>query len=81
MTSNFPSNYALKFCVVTDPDFTGFRFYVEAGDVFDADVYAEAYNLHVSADIDAQDVHSAQDAASRLNTGEWLLVEHEVREL
>jgi len=61
---------------VTTPDFGGFKFYVEAGKCFDADDYADAYKLNRS-DIDAQDIHSAQDAAGRLNNGEWLEVKHE----
>ena len=32
--------------VTTQPDFSGFMFYVEAGRAFDADDYAEAYNLN-----------------------------------
>ncbi len=52
-------------------------FYVEEGKLFDADDYAEVYNLNRS-DMDAQDVHSVQDAAGRLNPGEWLQVEHDV---
>ncbi len=70
------SNINLTFKTVTTPDFSGFKFYVEEGRLFDADDYAEAYNLN-RADIDAQDIHSAQDAAGRLNKGEWLQVEHE----
>lgn len=65
----------LDFNVTTSPDFGGFKFYVEEGRLFDADDYADAYNLNRS-DIDAQDVHSAQDAAGRLNPGEWLEVTH-----
>ena len=44
---------------------------------FDADDYAEAYGLD-RVDFDAQDVHSVQDAAGRLNPGEWLEVSHEI---
>ena len=66
----------LRFKTVTEPDFGGFTFYVEACSAFDADAYAEAYGLN-RADIDAQDIHSAQDAAARLNDGEWLEVTHE----
>lgn len=69
----------LTFKNVTDPDFSGFMFFVEAGKLFDADDYADAYSLNRS-DIDAQDVHSTQDAAGRLNPGEWLQVEHSVGE-
>jgi len=61
--------------IVNDPDLAGFMFYVESGKLFDADDYAETYNLNRS-DLDAQDVHSAQNAAGQLNDGDWLLVEH-----
>ena len=70
------SDIKLQFKTVTAPDFGGFKFFVEAGNLFDADDYAEAYNLNRS-EISAQDVHSAQDAAGRLNPGEWLEVTHE----
>lgn len=68
--------YSLSFKTVTQPDFGGCMFYVEEGKLFDADDYADAYKLNRS-DIDAQDIHSAQDAAGRLNDGEWLAVTHE----
>lgn len=67
----------LTFKTVTAPDFGGFMFFVEEGKLFDADDYADAYGLNRS-DIDAQDVHSAQDAAGRLSPGEWLEVTHNV---
>lgn len=69
----------LTFKTVTAPDFGGFMFFVEEGTLFEADDYADAYGLNRS-DIDAQDVHAAQDAAGRLNPGEWLQVEHSVGE-
>lgn len=65
----------LDFNTTATPDFGGFKFYVEEGRLFDADDYAEAYGLNRS-DIAAQDIHSAQDAAARLNPGEWLEVTH-----
>jgi len=71
------STINLTFKTVTKPDLGGFMFFVEDGKLFDADDYAEAYSLNRS-DMDAQDVHSAQDAAGRLNPGEWLQVEHSV---
>jgi len=73
------STINLTFKTVTQPDLGGFVFFVEEGELFDADDYAEAYGLNRS-DLDAQDVHSAQDAAGRLNPGEWLQVEHSVNE-
>jgi len=69
------TTYSLTFSTTTTPDFGGFRFYVEAGSVFDAGDFAEAYSLNRS-DIDPQDIHSAQDAAAQLNPGEWLEVTH-----
>lgn len=67
----------LTFKTVTDPDLSGFMFFVEEGALFDADAYAEAYSLNRSA-LDAQDVHAVQDAAGHLNPGEWLQVEHTI---
>ncbi len=73
------STINLTFKTVTQPDLGGFMFFVEEGKRFDADDYAEAYSLNRS-ELDAQDVHSAQDAAGRLNPGEWLQVEHTINE-
>ena len=70
------ANITLQFKTVTNPDLSGFKFFVEEGKFFDAGDYAEAYDLNRS-DIDAQDIHSVQDAAGRLNPGEWLEVTHE----
>lgn len=70
------STYNLSFRVTTSPDFGGFGFYVESGSAFDSADYAKAFGLSRS-DIDPQDVHAAQDAASRLLPGEWLAVTHE----
>ena len=67
----------LNWTTTTSPDFGGFRFYIEEGRLFDAGEYAEAYGLDPH-EIDAQDVHSVQDAAGRLNPGEWLEVSHEI---
>ena len=68
----------LRCTVVTNPDsFVGFQFYVEAGKAFDADSYAQAYKLN-RADLDADDVRAAQDAASKLNVGECLMVSHSI---
>lgn len=61
------------------PDLGGFRFYVEAGQLFDADDYAKSYKLN-RPDFDAADVHAAQDAAGRLLAGEWLEISHEIDE-
>lgn len=61
--------------ITRNPDFDGFRFYVEAGDVFDADDYAEAYGLH-RRDIDHNDIADVQAAASNMGDDEWLEVTH-----
>ena len=63
----------LTFKTVTNPDFGGLAFFVESGQLFDADDFAEHNRINLY-DIDAQDIHAAQDAAARLNDGEWLLV-------
>lgn len=68
----------LAFKVTREPDFSGFMFYVKEGHLFHADDYADAYGVNVN-DIDVQDIHSVQDAAGRLNPGEWLHVEHSGR--
>ena len=72
--------YILTFKTVTTTDLGWFNFYVEEGELFDADDYADAYLIN-RGDIDAQDIHAVQDAAGRLNPGEWLEVSHEVLEV
>lgn len=59
--------------VTSNPDFSGFSFYVEAGQVFDETVYEEAYGVKVPEEV-ARDLNSK---AANLQSGEWLLVEHE----
>ena len=69
--------YSLTFSTVMAPVLDGpIAVYVSAGDLFDADDYAHVHRINRS-DIDAQAIHSAQDAAGRLNPGEWLAVTHE----
>lgn len=58
------------------PDFGGFRFYVEAGGVFDVDDFCNAYGLH-RRDIDHNDIANAQASASNLAPGEWLEICYE----
>lgn len=65
----------LTWTTTTNPDFGGFRFFVESGDVFDVDDYADFYGLFRS-EIDYSDVVNAQAAASNLAPGEWLEVTH-----
>ena len=72
-----PYNIRLYFATTKSPDLCGFKFYVEEGKMFDADAYADAYRLN-RHNMDAQDVHSAEDACGHLNPGEWLEVTHEV---
>lgn len=72
------STVNLTYTVVTNPDsFVGFKYYVKAGDEFDADDYAAAYKLD-RADLDAGDVLATRDAAAALMLGEWLTVAHSV---
>ncbi len=68
----------LSYTVVTNPDsFVGFKYYVKAGDAFDANDFAGAYKLKV-ADLDADDVLAAQGAAAKLGPGEYLTVSHSI---
>lgn len=73
------STINLTYRFTTTPDFGGFRFYVETGQLFDADDYAEVYKLR-RYDIDPDNIKAVQDACGHLNPGEWLEVTHEVRE-
>ena len=67
--------FNLTFKIVNSVDFSGFNFYVEEGLLFDADDYAEAYRINRD-DIDYQSILAVQEAAERLNPGEWLQVDH-----
>jgi hypothetical protein len=72
------SQVNLTYTVVTNPDsFVGFKYYVKAGDSFDADDFAKSYKLN-RADLDADDVLATRDAAAKLQAGEWLTVSHSV---
>jgi hypothetical protein len=72
------STVNLTYTVVTDPDsFVGFKYYVKAGDPFDAKDFADSYKLN-RADLDADDVRATQHAAANLITGEWLTVAHSI---
>ena len=72
------STVNLTYTVVTNPDsFVGFKYYVKAGEAFDADDFVDSYKLN-RADLDADDVLATQDAAEKLTPGEWLTVFHSV---
>lgn len=66
----------LSWTKTTNPDVSGFGFYVESGRSFDADDFAGAYGLN-RHDINPDHVHSVQDTAAQLGDGEWLRVEFE----
>jgi len=66
----------LSWTKTTNPDFSGFAFYVEAGSLFDAGDFADAYGLN-RGNINHEHVHSVQDAAAQLGAGEWLRIEFE----
>ncbi|MFM2085280.1 MAG: hypothetical protein RLZZ237_149 [Pseudomonadota bacterium] len=68
----------LEYAVVTDPDaFVGFKYYVKAGQAFDADDFADAYKLNRS-DLDPGSVLATREAAAKLQPGEWLTVSHSI---
>jgi hypothetical protein len=73
------NNASINTTVTTTPDFSGFKFYVEAGQAFDADDYTEYARLN-RADLDPRDVHATQHAATQLGDGEWLEISHEIGE-
>lgn len=60
-----------------EPDFDGFRYYVEHGDVFDVRDYCEAYGL-VRSEVNHHDIGNAQAASANTAPGEWLEVSHEI---
>jgi hypothetical protein len=55
----------LTWTVTQKPDLGGWKFFVEFGQAFAADDYAEAYSLNPH-ELNPRDVHAAQDAAARL---------------
>lgn len=63
----------LEISTTRDPDLGGSKFYVECGQSFDLQVFADAYGIRGS-DIDDSDIDQANDAASCLTRGEWLEV-------
>ena len=68
----------LTYSVVTDPDaFVGYKYYVKAGQAFDADDFAYSYKLNRS-DLDPDSVLATREAATNLQPGEWLVVSHSV---
>lgn len=69
-------NATLHYTTTKNPDFGGWRFFVEAGRLFDVLDYAEAYGIDCN-EIDHASVHAVQDATGHLNPGEWLEVTHE----
>ena len=72
------STVNLTYTVVTNPDsVVGFKYYVKAGDLFDAEDYSAVYKLN-RADLDADDVLAVQIAVGILTPGEWLAVSHSV---
>jgi len=57
----------------SNPDFSGFLFYVKAGREFDNQVFEDAYKISLN---DKQ-IESINAEAKNLNEGEWLQVEAE----
>ncbi|MDN2713603.1 hypothetical protein [Janthinobacterium sp. SUN120] len=72
------NSVTLEYTVVTNPDaFVGFKYYVKAGQAFDADDFAYSYKLKRS-DLDADSVLATREAAANLQPGEWLSVSHSI---
>ena len=65
----------LQWATTTNPGYDGWYWYVPGGDVFEVDMYAEAYDLN-RCDINPDSIRAVQDAAGHLNRGEWIQVTH-----
>ena len=58
------NSVTLEYAVVTNPDtFVGFKYYVKAGQAFDADDFAYSYKL-TRADLDPDSVLATREAAA-----------------
>jgi len=68
-------NITLESRVTESPDTGGFL--VKEGDFFEAEDYAEYYDLNVD-DIEEVSIQATQDKVGRLSPGEWMEVTHEV---
>lgn len=64
----------LRTTVTSDPDLSGFDYYLQAGDEFDIDHYAEVHDLNRD-EFDEVGVQAAITRAGSLSGEEWLKVE------
>lgn len=64
----------LSFERTTEPDFSGWHFYVEAGQKFDPKLLAEAHNFDLS-EVDPSEISKVEREIEALKKGEWLKVE------
>lgn len=64
----------LRTSVTTEPDLSGFDYYLQAGDDFDADNFADVFDLAL-ADIDPAAIAAAVTRAAGLADDEWMKVE------
>lgn len=62
--------------ITTNPDLSGWNFFVQYGGDFDSFTYADAFFLNHD-DIDSRSIRGISDAASRLKEGQWLEVMHD----
>jgi hypothetical protein len=58
--------------ITNNPDFSGLKFYIEAGRDFDQSLYEEVYSVKLTA----SNVAKIITELSHLKSGEWLQVSH-----
>lgn len=63
-----------------EPDFDGYRYYVEHGDVFDISDYCEVYCRLDPSEVNHNDIANVQAAAANTMPGVWLEVSHEIED-
>lgn len=64
----------LRTTVTTEPDLSGFDYYLQAGDEFDVDNFADVFDVAV-ADIDPAAIDAAITRAAGLRDEQWMKVE------
>lgn len=64
----------IKTRVTTDPDLSGYKFYIEAGYDFDSAIYEKHYNVKLKQ----RDINRIDKLSKRLRSYEWLQVYHSI---
>ena len=67
----------ISFSKARSPDFSGSHAFVGRGEHFDAQGYAASHGFE-PCELDAHDLHTAEEAIDDLGKGEWLDISHYV---